>query len=372
MQKVPFIDLSRYEPGFLETLLPKVETLLRKTQFVGGAEVEKCESNLANFEYAKHAVACANGTDAIQIALRAAGVGKGDNVLLPDLTFWATFESIVNVGGVPCTLDIDPQTIHVSAKMVAEGIEKFKPKALLLVHLYGWAAPDTLAIRKLCQDNNVKLIEDGAQCFGAKINGQSVIGSSWLSTTSFYPAKVLGASGDAGALFSSDPQVAKTCKQLTDHGRTSHYSYGLIGWNSRMGAYEATFLNHSLPYLNERIASRKKVCALYRQELKGLSKIKFLAPASGVEENGYLSVALCPAGERDKIKAALLEKGISTGVVYPSPMSQQECSGRFLGGKIDHGHTLTATQSLLNLPCFAHMSESETAYVIEQVKKIAN
>ncbi|MBY0415218.1 MAG: aminotransferase class I/II-fold pyridoxal phosphate-dependent enzyme, partial [Bdellovibrionales bacterium] len=223
VNQVPFITLNRFEPGFRENFLGGVANLFDKTQFVGGPVVAEMEAELAKFTKAKYAIGCANGTDAIQIALRAVGVEKNDKVLLPDMTFWATFEAVVNVGANPITIDVNRETCHWDITTFKRAVQEFKPKAAIMVHLYGWASPDTLEIRKHAKENNVLLIEDGAQCFGTEINGESVVAGALISTTSFYPAKVLGASGDAGAVFTNDEQLNKDCRILINHGRTDHY-----------------------------------------------------------------------------------------------------------------------------------------------------
>jgi dTDP-4-amino-4,6-dideoxygalactose transaminase len=364
---VPFIDLSRYEAGFQEGFLAGVKTLVEKTQFVGGPQIEICEKALAAHEGVAHAVGCANGTDALQIALRAAGVGPGDTVLIPDMTFWATFEAVVNVGARPITVDVDRETLHWNARLFEEAVAKFKPKAAFLVHLYGWACPDTTAIRKAAEKSGVFLLEDCAQAFATKLDGQSVIGGARLSTTSFYPAKVLGASGDAGAVFTSDADLAKTARQLVNHGRRDHYSYDYVGWNSRLGAYEALFLNQSLPHLAARLKSRGRAVERYRRELAGLP-LKFLSPGAHVAENYYCSVALVEPATRAKLTERLKAEGIGFGTIYPGAMSAQPCSDQWLAGKLSRGNAEWISQAVLNLPTFAHIREDEISRVVEVVK----
>jgi UDP-2-acetamido-2-deoxy-ribo-hexuluronate aminotransferase len=145
---VPFITLNRFEKGFKENFLSGVTSLFEKTQFVGGPVVGEMEAELAKFVNVKHAIGCANGTDAIQIALRAVGVEKNDKVLVPDMTFWATFEAVVNVGANPITIDVNRNTCHWDLETFKKAVTEFKPKAAIMVHLYGWASPDTLEIRR--------------------------------------------------------------------------------------------------------------------------------------------------------------------------------------------------------------------------------
>lgn len=364
--KVPFIDILRYENNFYDTVLQKTAALLKNGHFVGGPVVGEFESALKTYTKTEFALGCANGTDAIQLALRAAGVDKNDRVIIPDMTFWATFEAVVNVGAVPYTVDVSKETLHLTLAATKEAIEKFNPKAMILVHLYGWACPDTLEIRKLCQEKGVLLIEDCAQAIGVKIEGQSLLSNAFVSTTSFYPAKVLGASGDAGAVFTTSSQVAQVCQKLLNHGRISHYEHGFIGWNSRLGAYEANFLAESLKHLDARLESRREVCKQYRHKINN-SKLKFIAPAGNVWENGYLSVALMTPETRPAFIEYLKANEIGYGTVYPGAMSEQPGATPYIGGKISTGNADWIAKSVINLPCFAYMTQEEVDYVIAKV-----
>ena len=366
--KVPFIDILRYEQGFYETVTNKTSELIKNGHFVGGPIVGQFEAAIKDYTKTSFALGCANGTDAIQVALRAAGVEKNDKVLLPDMTFWATFESVVNVGAVPYTIDVSKETLHLTLSSVKEGVEKFNPKAILLVHLYGWACPETYEIRKYCQEKGVLLIEDCAQAIGVKIKGESLLANAHVATTSFYPAKVLGASGDAGGIFTTEQKIADTARILINHGRTGHYDHGLIGWNSRLGAYEATFMVEALKHLDERLESRRKVCQQYREKIKNPA-LKFVAPAGDVWENGYLSVALMTPETRPAFIEYLKKNDIGYGTVYPGAMSAQPGADAHIGGKISHGHAEWIAKSIINLACFAYMKQEEIDYVINKVNE---
>lgn len=368
IQQVPFITLNRFENGFRDEFLNGVAGLLDKTQFVGGPIIGEFEANLATYTKSKFAIGCANGTDAIQIALRAVGVEKNDKVLVPDMTFWATFEAVVNVGANPVTVDINRETCHWDIATFKKAVEQFKPKAALMVHLYGWATADTLEIRKFAKEAGVILIEDGAQCFGTEINGQSLLGSALISTTSFYPAKVLGASGDAGAVFTTDEQYAKNVRTLINHGRTDHYSHGMIGWNSRLGAYEALFLNIALKHIDARIKSRVQAVEFYEKALQGLP-YKIARAKGETKENGYCSVGFIDPALRPKLVDALKKANVGHGIIYPGAMSKQSGAQNHLAGKIDNGNAHHISQSVLNLPCFAYINQEELHYVADAVKK---
>ncbi len=367
VNQVPFITLNRFEPGFKENFLGGVATLFEKTQFVGGPVVGEMEAELAKFTGVKYAIGCANGTDAIQIALRGVGVEKNDKVLVPDMTFWATFEAVVNVGANPVTVDVNRETCHWDLETFKKAVSEFKPKAAIMVHLYGWASPDTIEIRKHAKDNGVLLIEDGAQCFGTKINGESILAGALISTTSFYPAKVLGASGDAGAVFTNDEKLNTACRILINHGRTDHYSHGMIGWNSRIGAYESLFLKLSLEHITARIESRKNAVKYYAEALQGLPFKPVLAK-SHITENGYCAVGMIDPALRPALIESLKKANVGFGTIYPGAMSLQSGAKGHLVGKIDNGNAHYISQSVLNLPCFAYITKEELEYVVQTVK----
>jgi dTDP-4-amino-4,6-dideoxygalactose transaminase len=366
--QVPFITLNRFENGFKENFLSGVTELFDKTQFIGGPQVASLEETLAQKSGAKFVVGCANGTDAIQLALRTVGVEKNDVVLVPDMTFWATFEAVVNVGANPATVDVNRETCHWDIETFKEAVDKFNPKAAILVHLYGWGSPDTTAIREYAKEKNVLLIEDGAQCFGTKVDGKSILGTALISTTSFYPAKVLGASGDAGAVFTNDEELAKKTRVLVNHGRTTHYTHGLIGWNSRIGSYESLFLNHSLKHIDARLDSRRKAVNFYKENLQGLP-LKVVTSPSNVDENGYCAVAMIKPSLRGDLIETLKEAKVGFGTIYPGAMSLQEAAPKHLHGKIDKGNADYISKAVLNLPCFAYITDEELQYVVDTVKK---
>lgn len=367
VNQVPFITLNRFENGFRENFLNGVTTLFEKTQFVGGPIVAELETELAKFVKSKYAIGCANGTDAIQIALRAVGVEKNDKVLIPDMTFWATFEAVVNVGANPITIDVHRETCHWDLETFKKAIYEFKPKAAIMVHLYGWASPDTLEIRKFAKDSGVLLIEDGAQCFGTEINGKSILGEAFISTTSFYPAKVLGASGDAGAIFTNDEKLNQTCRILINHGRTDHYSHGLIGWNSRIGAYESLFLKLSLEHITARLKSRRDAVKFYTETLQGLP-FKTVTAHPNIKENGYCAVGMIDPNMRPALIETLKKSNIGFGTIYPGAMSLQAGAKKYMAGNINFGNAHYISEAVLNLPCFAYITNEELEYVCKVVK----
>lgn len=336
-------------------------------QFIGGAEVSTLEARLQVELQVAHAVSCANGTDALQLALRAVGVGEGDVVLVPNVTFWATFEAVVNVGAAPVTVDADLRDGGVYFEAFEQAIRETKPKAALVAHLYGWGSSRLLDLRKLCHAHGVVLVEDGAQSFGARYQGDPIYKGAHISTTSFYPAKVLGAAGDGGAVFTDDAELAAKVRRLGNHGRTAHYGYGNVGWNSRLDSLQAAFLNLSLDHIEARVASRREAVAFYQKHLPATGIQLMNAPA-GYEENGYCNVCLVPELEvKSGLEARLKAEGIGFGNIYPSVMSSQPGAAAYLkghfGGQV--GEQLCA--AVLNLPLFPYMTEAELQRVVDVV-----
>lgn len=360
---VPFIDLKRFEPGFLDRWADICRHLSENTQFVGGPPVANLEARVTETLDVGATVGCANGTDALQLALRAVGVGPGDVVIIPDATFWASFESVVNVGARVVTVDIDPVDLQMDADLLAEAIERFAPKAVMLVHLYGWGSAKLDRVRVLCREQAVHLIEDGAQAFGVTWNGASIYRDAEMSSISFYPAKVVGACGDAGAVVCRDADLADTIRRLGNHGRTGHYEHGFVGWNSRMGGFDAAFLALSLEHLETRLTGRRRLAARYRERLTELG-VTTVGPPAGYQENGYLNVCLIAPDQRADVEATLHARGIGFGNVYPGAMSAQPAAGPHLAGQLGGEHARTLASSVLNLPLFAGMTDAELDEVI--------
>lgn len=365
---VPFIDLKRFESGFLDRWIEKVSAMSVSASFIGGPELAKLEAALCERLQVSHTVSCANGTDALQLALRALGVGAGDIVLVPDVTFWATFEAVVNVGASPVTVDVDATDGGIDVEALTRAIDQYAPKAAMIAHLYGWGTAKLKEVRAICRVRGVLLLEDGAQCYGVEFDGSPIYKEALISTTSFYPAKVLGAAGDGGAVFTNDAALADKVRQLGNHGRTQHYGYGSVGWNSRMDALQAAFVNLSLDYIEQRIVSRRQSAEYYRRNLTGLP-IKVMAVPAGYTENGYCNVCHLDAGLRGQLESALKTDGIGFGNIYPGAMSVQPGGEGYIKGAIGSGKAVTYCSMVLNLPLFPYMTDIELDAVIAVVKK---
>lgn len=368
-QPVPFIDLRRFEDGFLDAWAERVADISANTRFVGGPDVARLEARLAEASGAGAVVGCANGTDALQLALRAVGVGPGDVVVVPDATFWATFEAVVNVGARVVTVDIDPVDLQMDFDLFVQAAERHRPRAVILVHLYGWGSRRLDDFRAFCGARGLPLVEDGAQVWGATWKGKPVLGGAEVATLSFYPAKVLGACGDSGAVVCRDPELAAAVRTLGNHGRTDHYAHGAVGWNSRMGGLDAAWLDLSLDHLPARLASRRRAAARYREALAGIEGLRLVAPPQGWLENGYLSVALVEPEQRADLEAALRREGIGFGNTYPGSLSRQPGAAGYLAAAVGGAQAARLGASVFNLPVFAHIADAEVERVIDVVRR---
>lgn len=369
IMSVPFIDLKRFESNFLSSWTQRVQELSQTASFIGGDEVNKLESKLCNYLNVKHAITCANGTDAIQLALRALGVGIGDVVVIPDMTFWATFESVVNVGAKVVTVDINLSDGGVLFQDLEVAIKKHKPKAVIIANLFGWASSRLDDIRELCMNSNIALIEDGAQSFGVKFKEESIYSGAYISTSSFYPAKVFGAAGDAGAVFTNNDELAASVRQLTNHGRSTHYGHELVGWNSRMDTLQAAYLNLSITNLDEKVKSRISSANKYRKSINN-PKVQVISAPTDVSENGYCNVCLITDLKyKEKLEKLLKSNSIGYGNIYPSPMSKQTGAEKYLIDSIGVENSQVWCDSVLNLPLFPYMKDEELELVINLVNE---
>jgi dTDP-4-amino-4,6-dideoxygalactose transaminase len=370
--KVPFIDIARHEEGFRSAWSERVAQMTAGTQFMGGPEIKNLEDRLSAYCGTKFSISCANGTDAIQLALRALSVGKDDVVLVPNATFWATFEAVVNVNAVPVTVDIDLSDGGIDLAAFEEAIKAEKPKAAIVAHLYGWGTKALASLRALCAEHGVYLVEDGAQAFGVTYLGAPIYAGALISTVSFYPAKVLGAAGDAGAVLTNDADLAARVRRLSNHGRTEHYGFGDVGWNSRMDSLQAAYLNLSFDHIGERIASRRAAAEEYRRLLPAIGIVPMDAPES-YAENGYCNVCLIEdLAQKARVEDVLRKNEIGFGNIYPGTMASQAGAKPYLKGHYGGDNADRLARSVLNLPLFAYITKQEIASVIAVLSETMN
>jgi UDP-2-acetamido-2-deoxy-ribo-hexuluronate aminotransferase len=367
--KVPFIDLKRTTPLVKSQVLGQWERAIDNTEFVGGPTVAALEARLAELLSAKHAVSCSSGTDAILIGLQALGIGPGSKVALPNLTFWATYEAVAQLGATPVLLDVD-EDLQMDLAELELACKTLKLDAAILVHLMGWATPRLAEVRRFCDQKGIALLEDGAQSFGVEVGGRSVYEGARISTLSFYPAKVIGGCMDGGAILTNDPALAELVRKLCNHGRATHYSYSHVGWNSRMGGVQAAWLLELLKHTDAILKNRR---AMHDRSFELLEKhgscIRRHGPPQGVLGNGYLTVCETLKHDAAVVAKRLSEAGVSTSKVYPETLDvQAPAAGAIRISELSRGREFC--KRVINLPLFYGMTEEEVSYVHEALARV--
>ena len=357
---VPFIDLKRLVARIRGDVLASWAECLDNTEFVGGPRVGAVEKKLASVLGVPNVVSCANGTDALLVALQTVGVKRGMKVALPNLTFWATFEAVAQLGAVPVLVDIDPDDLQVSLDELRSAHDAQRFEALMLVHLYGWTSARLAEIRAFCKERNIAVVEDGAQCFGVEAFGEPVLAKADIATLSFYPAKVVGGAMDGGAVTVQSKEQEAFLRSICNHGRSDHYSYAHVGWNSRMGGLQAAFLSRVLDELPVILESRRQSAHWYRERLASAKGVRVYGPPAGVVENGYLNVITVDGKRGQAIVDGLKAAGIGAARTYPETMDVQPPAKA--AGAIAHGdlkRSRAFCENVVNLPLFYGMREEE-------------
>ena len=369
--RVPLLDLQRQYLPLREEILDAITRLCDSQQFILGKEVGEFERESAAFLGVGHAVGCASGTDALWLALLAAGVQPGDSVLTTPFSFFATASSIVRAQARPVFADIDPRTLNLHPPEVARCAQSVPNlRALLVVHLYGQCA-DMDAFRQLGTELNVPVIEDAAQAFGAGWRGQRAGSLGAAAALSFYPTKNLSAMGDAGCVTTSDAAMAERMRRLRNHGSVSRYFHEEIGWNCRLDGMQAAVLRVKLRHVEEWNAARRSVAANYDRLFAAAGLLNGVAPLRLLETlpqafHVYHQYVI-RAQRRDELRTFLDERGVGTEIYYPLPLHLQKCFNYLGYREGDLPESEQAAREVLALPMFAELTEAEQGYVVEQI-----
>ena len=313
-----FINLSSQQQRIKAEIDANIQKVLAHGQYILGAEVGELEQKLTEFCGAKYCITCANGTDALQIALMALGVGQGDEVITPAFTYIATAEAAALLGAKPVFVDIDEQTYNINPNLIEAAITP-KTKAIMAVSLYGQCA-DFDTINAIADKYGLPVIEDAAQSFGASYKSKFSGNLSTIATTSFFPTKPLGCYGDGGAIFTNNDELAIKIRQIARHGQDRRYHHIRIGMNSRLDTIQAAILLPKLAILSDEINRRQIVAERYNTLLKHEKIITPLIEKHNISAYAQYTIRV---QNRDKIQAALKEAGIPTAVHYPLPLNRQ-------------------------------------------------
>ena len=371
--RIPFVDLSRASREIWPTAREHIEHLALRADFVAGDSVVQLESLLAQQCGVKEVACCANGTDALILALQAGGIGVGHRVAVPNLTFWATYEAIAHVGATPVLIDVDHEHLQLSIDELLAAHKVHGLDACIIVHLFGWCHPDLKRLRALCVREGIRLIEDGAQAYGVSLTGEhgdieSVFQGAEIATLSFYPTKVLGGCMDGGAVTTNCSATARRIRSLLNHGRKDAYSYEFVGWNSRMSSFQAAYLCAALPRATGWLESRRQALSHYASSLSRCG-IEVITAPPGILGNGYLAVLRLPQELVSKTQQTLRDAGIGTARVYPETLHQQEPAK----GAVRHSDLAVSTlftRQVLNIPLFPDLTKSEQDEVLDTVSRV--
>lgn len=358
--KVPFLDFAPMHDELHEQLVAKFNKVLDANYFILGHEVEEFETKFAAFCGAKHVLGCGNGLDALILALRALGVGDGDEVIVPSNTYIATALAVSYVNATPVFVEPTLDTFNIDPSRIEEKINA-KTKAIIAVHLYGRAA-DMDAVNAIAKKHNLKVIEDCAQAHGAKYKGKNIGTLGDIAGFSFYPGKNLGALGDAGAVVTNDDALAKKVSMLRNYGSQIKYVHEMKGTNSRLDEFQAGFLAVKLQNLEKWNAERERIARRYINEVKN-PLIVLPQPSNDEYKNvWHIFAVLCD--RRDDLEKFLNDNGIGTNKHYPTPMHLQ---GAYKDLDIKKGELPLAEKISaceLSIPIYYGMTEDQVSHVI--------
>lgn len=315
---IDFIDLKAQQVRIKEKIDSGIRHVLEHGQYILGPEVIELEERLASYVGAKYCITCANGTDALQIAQMALGIGPGDEVITPGFTYIATAETVALLGATPVYVDINPRTYNIDPSLIEAAITP-RTKAIIPVSLYGQCA-DFDAINEIAAKHGIPVIEDAAQSFGATYKDRYSCNLSTIACASFFPSKPLGCYGDGGAIFANDAELATVLRQIARHGQDRRYHHIRVGVNSRLDTIQAAILLPKLEILSEEVEMRQEVVQLYTNALRGSEVV-----LPHVEENNRSVFAqyTVRVKNRDLVQQKLKAAGIPTAVHYPIPLNKQ-------------------------------------------------
>ena len=375
MHPIQMVDLKRQYYKIKNEVDEALLNVLESTAFINGKPVQDFAANLAAYLDVRHAIPCANGTDALQIAMMALGLKPGDEVITPSFTFIATTEVIALLGLTPVFVDVDAETFCLDPAAIEKAITP-KTKAIVPVHLYGHAAPME-AIMAIAAKHHLYVIEDNAQAIGGDYyfadgskKKTGAIGT--IGTTSFFPSKNLGAYGDGGAIITHDDELASKMKMIVNHGQSKRYYHDIVGCNSRLDTVQAAVLNIKLKHLDEYIAARTAVADYYDKALANHKAITTPSRA-GYNKHVFHQYTLKLEGvNRDGLKEYLEKNGIPSMIYYPVPGHKQKMFEHFATSAVNLPVTDWLTERVISLPIHTEMDEEQLKFITSKVKEYIN
>ncbi|NBT46881.1 MAG: DegT/DnrJ/EryC1/StrS family aminotransferase [Actinobacteria bacterium] len=357
-----FIDLKQQYLKYQTEIDARIRKVLDHGNFIMGPEIAELEKALADYVGVPHAITCASGTDSLEIALRALGVGPGDEVITVPFTWISSAESIGLVGATPVFVDIDPSDYNLDAAKLAQAITP-KTKAIMPVSLFG-QLPDMEGINQLASKAKIPVLEDAAQSFGATRHGQKSCAVSTVGSTSFFPAKPLGCYGDGGALFTSDSELAEKMRAIRTHGGIQRHHHPHLGMNGRFDTLQAAILLPKLAHFPQEVEARGRIGARYSELLKDVC----VTPRLRKGNTHVYAQYTIRVTQRDRVAEKLKAKGIPTAVYYPKCLHEQPVFSALGYRWGDFLESEKASREVLSLPMHPFLTEKEQDFIVECLK----
>lgn len=375
MRPLQMVDTKTQYQKIKKEVDAAVTEVMESSMFIGGKAVNEFAENLARYHGSKHCIPCANGTDALQIAMMALGLQPGDEVIVPSFTYIATVEVAGLLHIKPIFTEVDQRTFCIDPAVIEKAITP-KTKAIVPVHLYGQAA-DMEKIMAVAKKHNLFVIEDNAQAIGCEyrfsdgtVKKTGSIGH--IGCTSFYPSKNLGAFGDGGAMFTDDDELATRLRMIASHGQSKRYYHDVVGCNSRLDAMQAAILNIKLKHLDEYIAARRKAAGFYDKAFAENKKIT-IPFREGNNKHVFHQYTLILNGvDRDGLSQFLTEQGVPNMIYYPVPAHRQRMFDAFGGSSYDLPLTDWLTERVLSLPIHTELDEEQQTFIVSKVLEFVN
>ncbi|MGB0578246.1 MAG: DegT/DnrJ/EryC1/StrS family aminotransferase [Limisphaerales bacterium] len=369
---IPLLDLKAENLALEKEFKESFDRVLKSGWYCLGEEVTRFEQKSADLLGVSHAMGVSSGTDALVLALMALGIGEGDEVLCPAFTFFASAGSIARVGATPVFVDVDAETFNINVADAGQKVTE-STRAIMPVHLYGQVA-DMAAVMELAEEHDLAVLEDAAQCFGARGEGHAAGAIGEFGAFSFYPTKNLGALGDAGLLIANEDGLADLARKLRVHGGHQRYYHDFVGGNFRMDAIQAAMLSHKLDRLGDYTAGRRENARRYDERLVNVAAEHPQLVLPGFEAgdshvwNQY--TLRMRGGRRDALKQHLAEQGIASEIYYPVPLHRQKCFAELKQGPLPVSERLA--EEVLSLPNFPGMTDAQIERVSDAIAAFLN
>jgi dTDP-3-amino-3,4,6-trideoxy-alpha-D-glucose transaminase len=366
VETIPLTVMDHCDPELLADLLAAVETLAREGAFIGGAAVERFEEEFATWCEAEHAVGVSSGTDALTLTLRALGIGPGDEVVVPANSFIATAEAVCLAGAIPRFADVDLDTQLINAETVQAALTP-RVRCVIPVHLFGRTV-EMYPLIELAREAGLTVVEDTSQAHGARYDGRRVGTIGDAGTFSFYPAKNLGAWGDAGAVVSSRDDLADRVRLLRSHGERPRYRHRLIGTTGRLDAIQAAVLRLKLPRLEESNAARRRVAARLREGLCDVERLTLPPSLSSRGDHVYHQFVI-RVSQREELRTQLADAGVSTAIHYPTPIHRSEAFVAFAQERDVAPNCTRLAGEILSLPVFPSLCDTQIEQIVDALRR---